>query len=336
MAGGGGNDDVQCYVAIDMMNRLLDDKTPGKDERKALITGFSRLYIPDTTPLEQLKELFELVDEYVNEGDISEAYAKNAMQRFYNEIKGAIERAEQLLAVKPDEKEEEELVLIHSASENPKEDKEKDSKEVFETPSEEPTEKVVTEDGTGPDRLSLVESVAEVEAKEDNDIENAVANGDLEDNEEAKLEKPEAETSESENEDISIQDNKNETYEDQDEKEDDDDDDELIPQVNKTSRSSRTTRSSRSTFRFSSRTKAEATDEDSKDRTTPNSKTSKDKFLLKRKSVSKSNDKSKSRSSKSSKTSKNAKYERPGKRQRTSGTKQDVSIEIDDSVGDSN
>ncbi|CDO57504.1 similar to Saccharomyces cerevisiae YDR325W YCG1 Subunit of the condensin complex [Geotrichum candidum] len=350
MADGGGKDDVQCYVAIDMMNRLLDDKAPGKDERKALISGFTRLYIPDTTPIEQLKELFELIDEYVSEGDITEAYAKNAMQRFYNEIKSTIERAEQLLVTKPEEKEEEELVLIHGANENPEESTQKDSEESAEKEAhEEETEPVeselLAEVGEGPAESSLVaEPVAEDEAEEENQVENSVSEVDRESEEEEsglKSLSPEADVSESEDEAILDQTDEKEPeekddYEEEEEEEDDDDDD-LIPETRnesgsrRTSSSSRTSdvshasRSTRSKSRASAQPEAVEEEADAKSKsplksTKHKSKSSKAIFKGKSLSKDKSKDKSKSRKSKSSRVSHSRNGDdnddRPSKRQR--------------------
>lgn len=92
MASGGGADDVHCDVAIDMVQRLAGGAS--KDERKALITSFSKLHIPATVSLAKLEELHALVEEYVEAGSMTEAYAKNAMTRFYAEVSGTLKKAQ--------------------------------------------------------------------------------------------------------------------------------------------------------------------------------------------------------------------------------------------------
>lgn len=95
MGGGGGADDVHCDVAIDMIQRLGDDNEPTKDERKALVTSFTKLHIPHTVSLERLKELHELVEDFMQNGNMTEAYVKNAITRFYAEITTTIKKAQE-------------------------------------------------------------------------------------------------------------------------------------------------------------------------------------------------------------------------------------------------
>lgn len=95
MASGGGVDDVHCDVAIDMIQRLGDaDNEPNKDERKALVTSFTKLYIPATVALDKLKELHSLVEDFMENGTITEAYVKNSITRFCTEIGSTVKKAE--------------------------------------------------------------------------------------------------------------------------------------------------------------------------------------------------------------------------------------------------
>lgn len=97
---GGGADDIHCDVAIDMLQRLVDeDNEPGKDERKALITNLSKLYIPDTVSLEKLEALHALVENYMENGTLKEAYVKNAVTRFYAEIMSTVKKARALVEI---------------------------------------------------------------------------------------------------------------------------------------------------------------------------------------------------------------------------------------------
>lgn len=93
---GGGSDDTQVYMAIDMMNRLLDDNEPDKDERKALINNFSKLWIPSTISSSILKELLGLVDEYIDGGGIHDSYSKNSMFKLKHELETKIKDSETL------------------------------------------------------------------------------------------------------------------------------------------------------------------------------------------------------------------------------------------------
>lgn len=109
---GGGKDDLHCDLAIEIMERLLDeDNEPAKDERKALVTSLSKLYLPPTVSFDKISELNTLVEQYVEDGAMTEAFVKNAITKFSGEVTNLVKKAEAMAeanTIKVGEKQEEE------------------------------------------------------------------------------------------------------------------------------------------------------------------------------------------------------------------------------------